>query len=103
MRHYQPQLAMARDEVQGNLDQYLAAIRRQVELIAEFELARKPKKTLDKKTVDVYQLFMDELNIVKREITARNAIIDQMHPHYAGAALWAKGLKRRIEKYNLKS
>jgi lysophospholipase L1-like esterase len=53
--------------------------------------------------VDVYQLFMDELNIVKREITARNAIIDQMHPHYAGAALWAKGLKRRIEKYNLKS
>lgn len=45
---------------------------------------------------------MDELNIVKREITARNAIIDQMHPHYAGAALWAKGLKRRIEKYNLK-
>lgn len=52
--------------------------------------------------MDVYQLFMDELNIVKREITARNAIIDQMHPHYAGAALWAKGLKRRIEKYNLK-
>lgn len=54
---------------------------------------------MDKKTVDIYQLFMEELNIVKREITARNAIIDQMHPQYAGAALWAKGLKRRIEKY----
>ncbi len=56
------------------------------------------KRTLDKKTVDVYQMFMDELNIVKREITSKNAIIDQMHPQYAGAALWAKGLKRRIEK-----
>jgi len=43
-------------------------------------------------------MFMDELNIVKREITSKNAIIDQMHPQYAGAALWAKGLKRRIEK-----
>ena len=44
-------------------------------------------------------MFMDELNIVKRDITSRNAIIDQMHPNYAGAALWAKGLKRRIERY----
>ena len=44
-------------------------------------------------------MFMDELNIVKREITSKNATIDQMHPQYAGAAVWAKGLKRRIEKY----
>ena len=45
---------MARDEVQGdmcNLDKYLAAIRRQVELIAEFELTKNPspKRTGDKK------------------------------------------------------
>ena len=48
LQHYQPQLAMARDELQGdcyNLDKYIAAICRQVELIADFELARKPKKT----------------------------------------------------------
>ena len=55
LQHYQPQLAMARDEVQGdmcNLDKYLAAIRRQVELIAEFELTKRPspRKQGDKKT-----------------------------------------------------
>ena len=54
LQHYQPQLAMARDEVHGdmcNLDKYLAAIRRQVELIAEFELMKKPspKKQGDEK------------------------------------------------------
>jgi dynein heavy chain len=56
------------------------------------------RRTLDKKTVDVYQLFMDDLNIIKREVTARNTIIEHMHPYYAGCALWAKGLRRRIEK-----
>ena len=55
LQHYQPQLAMARDEVQGdmrNLDKYLAAIRCQVEMIAEFELTKKPspKKQGEKKT-----------------------------------------------------
>ena len=54
LQHYQPQLAMARDEVHGdmcNLDKYLAAIRWQVELIAEFELMKKPspKKQGDEK------------------------------------------------------
>ena len=42
---------MARDEAQGdlcNLDKYLAAIRRQVELTAEFELTKKPPKKGDK-------------------------------------------------------
>ena len=56
------------------------------------------RRTIDKKTVDIYQLFMEDLNTVKREITSRSATIDRMHPQYAGAALWAKGLKRRIEK-----
>ena len=55
LQHCQPQLAMARDEVQGdmcNLDKYLAAIRRQVEMIAEFELTKKPspKKQGEKRT-----------------------------------------------------
>lgn len=57
------------------------------------------RRTIDKKTVEVYQLFMEDLNTVKRDITAKSVILDRMHPQYAGAALWAKGLKRRIEKY----
>lgn len=44
---------------------------------------------------------MGDLNTVKREITAKNVVLDQMHPYYSGAALWAKGLKRRIEKQML--
>lgn len=56
------------------------------------------RRTIDKKTVDVYNLFMDDLNIVKREITSRAIVLDSMHPEYSGAALWAKGLKRRIER-----
>ena len=56
---------------------------------------------MDKKTTDVYQLFMDDLNIIKREVTARATIIEFMHPYYAGSALWAKGLRRRIERQML--
>jgi dynein heavy chain len=40
---------------------------------------------------------MDNLNTIKREVTSRSVVVDQMHPYYAGSALWAKGLKRRIE------
>jgi dynein heavy chain len=57
------------------------------------------RRTIDKKTVDVYNLFIDDLNIVKREITSRAIVLDPMHPQYAGSALWAKGLRRRIDRY----
>ena len=63
-----------------------------------FFIKKAIRRTIDKKTVDVYQLFMEDLNTVKREITSRNVTLDRMHPNYAGAALWAKGLKRRIER-----
>jgi len=56
------------------------------------------RRTPDKKTVDVNNMFMDELNTVKREITSRSIVLSPMHPDHAGAALWARGLKRRIEK-----
>jgi dynein heavy chain len=59
------------------------------------------RRTIDKKTVDVYQIFIEDLNTVKREITAKAVTLERMHPQYAGAALWAKGLKRRIEKFDL--
>lgn len=56
------------------------------------------RRTIDKKTVNVYNMFMDDLNTVKREITSRSIVLNAMHPDYAGAGLWARGLKRRIEK-----
>ena len=46
LQHYQPQLAAARDEarweMKENLDKYITAARRQVEIIAEYEKNRKP-------------------------------------------------------------
>ena len=59
------------------------------------------RRTLDKKTVEVYQLFIEDLNSVKRDITSKNVVLERMHPHYAGAAMWAKGLKSRIERQML--
>ena len=59
------------------------------------------RRMIDKKTVEVYQLFINDLNTVKREITAKSVVLDQMHPYYAGAAVWARGLKRRIERQML--
>jgi dynein heavy chain len=56
------------------------------------------RRTIDKKTVEIYNMFIEDLNTVKREITSRAIVLDPMHPQYAGAALWAKGLRRRIEK-----
>lgn len=59
------------------------------------------RRTIDKKTVEVYQLFIEDLNSVKRDITSKNVVLENMHPDYAGAAMWARGLKRRIEKQML--
>lgn len=56
------------------------------------------RRTIDKKTVETYGLFENDLNTVKREITSRAIVLDRMHPEYSGAAMWAKGLKRRLER-----
>jgi dynein heavy chain, axonemal len=59
------------------------------------------RRTLDKKTVEIYHLFINDLNNIKREITLKNAIIDRMHPNFAGAAVWASGSRGRIERQML--
>jgi hypothetical protein len=56
------------------------------------------RRTLDKQTVQVYKIFIEELNTVKRDITTKAYVTDCMHPYYAGPAHWASGLKHRIEK-----
>ena len=56
------------------------------------------KRTIDKKTVEVYTMFNEELNAVKKELTQKCIPPSFSHPKYAGQALWARQLKRRIER-----
>lgn len=48
--------------------------------------------------MDVYLLFNEELNAVKKELTLKAVPLIPSHPKYSGAAHWARMLKRRIEK-----
>ncbi|KAI0228083.1 Dynein heavy chain 2, axonemal [Lamellibrachia satsuma] len=56
------------------------------------------RRTLDKKTVDVYTVFNDELNAVKKELTQKSSPLPPHHPKFAGQAHWARMLKKRIER-----
>ncbi|KAL8578353.1 Dynein heavy chain 2, axonemal [Nucella lapillus] len=56
------------------------------------------RRTIDKKTVDVYSLFNEELNAVKKELTMKAVPRNPSHPKFSGSAHWARTLKRRIER-----
>ncbi|KAK3095642.1 hypothetical protein FSP39_017066 [Pinctada imbricata] len=56
------------------------------------------KRTIDKKNVDVYLMFNEELNAVKKELTMKARNMSPQHPKFAGQGLWARQLKRRIER-----
>ncbi|ESP04959.1 hypothetical protein LOTGIDRAFT_184938 [Lottia gigantea] len=56
------------------------------------------RRTIDKKTVDVFSMFNDELNAVKKELTQKAVSLSPSHPKFSGAAHWAKMLKKRIER-----
>jgi len=56
------------------------------------------KRTIDLRTVEVYQMFNDELNAVKKEFNTKKVQLPPLHPKYAGLASWAKSLKKRIDK-----
>lgn len=43
-------------------------------------------------------MFNDELNAVKKELTNKAKSLIPWHPKFAGQALWARQLKRRIER-----
>ena len=53
---------------------------------------------IDKKTVDVYAMFNDELNSIKKELTQKSIALPASHPKFAGQAHWAKMLKKGIER-----
>ena len=55
---------------------------------------------VDKKTVDLYNIFKYVLHTIEA-INSSKLIadsLDRFHPQYAGSALWARNLKRRIER-----
>ena len=52
------------------------------------------RRTIDKKTVDVFQMFNEELNAVKKELTQKTVPLPQAHPKFAGQAHWARMLKK---------
>ncbi|KAM6949562.1 LOW QUALITY PROTEIN: dynein axonemal heavy chain 2 [Aplochiton taeniatus] len=56
------------------------------------------KRTIDRKTVDVYGLFNKELNLVNKELSKKLFHIAPHVPQHAGQAHWARALRRRIER-----
>ena len=48
--------------------------------------------------MEVYQLFNEELNLVKKEFNTKTVDLPPMYPIYAGSAAWARMLKRRIDR-----
>ena len=56
------------------------------------------KRTIDKKTVEVFYIFSDQLNAVKRELSSKRDNIHEDHPRFAGQAFWARLLRRRVDR-----
>nr|XP_029501164.1 dynein heavy chain 2, axonemal-like [Oncorhynchus nerka] len=56
------------------------------------------KRTIDRKTVDVYGLFNKELNLVNKELSKKVFHTPAHMPLHAGQAHWARALRRRIER-----
>ncbi|KAI8915474.1 dynein heavy chain and region D6 of dynein motor-domain-containing protein [Powellomyces hirtus] len=72
-----------------------------VELLEIFHhLAKREaiKRTVEKKTADIYILFLQELNAVKAEFESHRKTpeILRSHPDESGSAYWARSLLRRI-------
>ncbi|KAI8853504.1 dynein heavy chain, N-terminal region 2-domain-containing protein [Chytridium lagenaria] len=72
-----------------------------VELLEIFHhLAKREaiKRTVEKKTADVYLLFIQEMNSVKVEFETHRKTpeILRSHPDYSGSAYWARSLMKRI-------
>ena len=61
-------------------------------------LVQSIRRMIDKKTVDVYAMFNDELNTIKKELTQKLVALPASHPKHAGQAHWARMLKRGIER-----
>eukprot|EP00794_Sanderia_malayensis_P010712 gene10712-11859_t len=56
------------------------------------------RRVIDKKIGEIYQLFNEELNSVKREFNTKKIELPPLHPKFAGLATWARSLKKRIDR-----
>ena len=48
--------------------------------------------------MEVFYHFSDQINAVKRELSAKKNSILEDHPRYAGQAFWARILRRRVDR-----
>ena len=55
------------------------------------------KRVMDRRTVDLFSMFNEELNVVKKEFSRQSPEMPLSQPLYAGTATWARILKRRID------
>merc|ERR1712096_269513 len=69
-----------------------------LEVFSSFSSRESIKRAIDRKTAEVYQMFNDELGRVKKELSSKQVHVLPHQPKYAGAATWARGLKRRIDR-----
>ncbi|XP_039605580.1 dynein heavy chain 2, axonemal [Polypterus senegalus] len=56
------------------------------------------KRAIDKKTVDVYAMYNDALNLVNKELSKKICTLPPHMPHFAGQAHWGRALRRCIER-----
>lgn len=79
-----------------------STVEKGVELLSVFhQLAKRDaiKRTIEKKTNDVYQLLLQEFNCVKSEFETNRKTpqILRTQPDYSGSVYWAKSLLRRVQ------
>lgn len=55
------------------------------------------KRVVDRRTVDLFAMFNEELNLVKKQFSRHNPELPISQPWYAGRATWARALKKRID------
>ncbi|KAF0304891.1 Dynein-1-beta heavy chain, flagellar inner arm I1 complex [Amphibalanus amphitrite] len=55
------------------------------------------RRIFDMKTVQVFEIFADELQAVRRELSKKAFSLEPTYPYYAGQAHWAMSLVRRIQ------
>lgn len=56
------------------------------------------KRTIEKKTVDVFTLVKTEINAVSQELSIKGKALTHQQPKFAGASHRVRALKRRVEK-----
>jgi dynein heavy chain len=79
-----------------------ANVEKGVELLCVFhQLAKRDaiKRTIEKKTTDIYQLLVQEFNSVKAEFETnrKTPLILRTQPDYSDSVYWAKSLLKRVQ------